>query len=145
MYCLIQENPCQHPVIILRDASYTDVEGLVRYVYRGEVDVQPQHLQSFLKTADALKIKGLADQGLVPDHGNQDQIRSSALGTNSSATSATSAGSLCSANPVVDKSGLDSDKFGLVETDESAVEDESMSSFELQQPPLYSNPSPRIG
>ena len=139
MYCLIQENPCQHPVIILRDASYTDVEGLVRYVYRGEVDVQPQHLQSFLKTADALKIKGLADQGLVPDHGNQDQTRSSALGTSSSA------GSLCSANPVVDKSGLDSDKSGLVETDESAVEDESMSSFELQQPPLYSNPSPRIG
>ena len=106
MYCLIQENPCQHPVIILRDASYTDVEGLVRYVYRGEVDVQPQHLQSFLKTADALKIKGLADQGLVPDHGNQDQTRSSALGTNSSATSA---GSLCSANPVVDKPELVSD------------------------------------
>ena len=136
MYCLIQENPCQHPVIILRDASYTDVEGLVRYVYRGEVDVQPQHLQSFLKTADALKIKGLADQGLVPDHGNQDQTRSSALGTNSSATSAGS---------VVDKSGLVSDKFGLVASDESEVEDESMSSFELQQPPLYSNPSPRIG
>lgn len=64
----IQENPCQHPVIILRDASYTDVEGLVRYVYRGEVDVQPQQLQSFLKTADALKIKGLADQGLVQDN-----------------------------------------------------------------------------
>ena len=41
------------------------MEGLVRYVYRGEVDVQPQHLQSFLKTADALKIKGLADQGLM--------------------------------------------------------------------------------
>ena len=60
-----QDNPCQHPVIILRDATYTDVEGLVRYVYRGEVDVQPQHLQSFLKTADALKIKGLADQGLM--------------------------------------------------------------------------------
>lgn len=39
----------------------------MRYVYRGEVDVQPQHLQSFLKTADALKIKGLADQGLVQD------------------------------------------------------------------------------
>ena len=65
-----QDNPCQHPVIILRDATYTDVEGLVRYVYRGEVDVQPQHLQSFLKTADALKIKGLADQGLMNNANN---------------------------------------------------------------------------
>lgn len=36
----------------------------MRYVYRGEVDVQPQHLQSFLRTADSLKIKGLADQGI---------------------------------------------------------------------------------
>jgi len=67
---LFRDNPCQHPVIILRDATYTDVEGLVRYVYRGEVDVQPQHLQSFLKTADALKIKGLADQGLMNNANN---------------------------------------------------------------------------
>ena len=71
-----QDNPCQHPVIILRDASYTDVEGLVRYVYRGEVDVQPQHLQSFLRTADALKIKGLADQGLDQQQQPQSQTSS---------------------------------------------------------------------
>ena len=116
-YNLIQENPCHHPVIILRDASYTDVEGLVRYVYRGEVDVQPQHLQSFLKTADALKIKGLADQGLVPDQ----------QGPCPASTTASSNGS-ANVLPVVDKS------------DESAVEDESLSAFE----PPYNNPSPRI-
>ena len=91
------------------------MEGLVRYVYRGEVDVQPQHLQSFLKTADALKIKGLADQGLVPEQNN---------------FSTSSSGALTSSPPLVDKS------------DESAVEDESMSSFE---PPPYNNPSPQIG
>jgi len=51
-------------VVIIRDASYTDVEGLVRYVYRGEVEVLPERLPSFLKTAELLKIKGLADQTL---------------------------------------------------------------------------------
>ena len=60
----LQENPCKHPVIILRDSSYDDIEGLVRYVYRGEVDVQPEQLQSFLRTAELLQIKGLADQNL---------------------------------------------------------------------------------
>ena len=41
-----------------------DIEGLIRYVYRGEVDVQPEQLQSFLRTAELLQIKGLADQNL---------------------------------------------------------------------------------
>jgi len=51
-------------VVIIRDASFIDVEGLVRYVYRGEVEVLPERLPSFLKTAELLKIKGLADQGI---------------------------------------------------------------------------------
>ncbi|XP_059083351.1 broad-complex core protein isoforms 1/2/3/4/5-like [Tigriopus californicus] len=61
---VFKDNPCSHPVVILRDASFADVEGLVRYVYRGEVDVQPERLQSFLRTAEVLRIKGLADQNL---------------------------------------------------------------------------------
>ena len=61
---LQKENPCKHPVIILRDSCYVDIEGLIRYVYRGEVDVQPEQLQSFLRTAELLQIKGLADQNL---------------------------------------------------------------------------------
>ncbi len=61
---LFQENPCQHPVVILRDAAFIDVDGLVRYIYRGEVDVKQDRLQSFLRTAELLKIKGLAEQNL---------------------------------------------------------------------------------
>ena len=52
-------------MVILRDSTYADVEGLVRYIYRGEVDVEPDRLQSFLRTAELLKIKGLADQNLA--------------------------------------------------------------------------------
>ena len=103
----------------MRDASYTDVEGLVRYVYRGEVDVQPQHLQSFLKTADALKIKGLADHGLVPDQQGSSSCPASTTFSNGSANALP---------PVVDKSD-----------EESAVEDESLSA------PSFNNLSPKIG
>ena len=38
-------------------------------VHRGEVDVQPDQLQSFLSTAELLKIKGLADQNLCGGDG----------------------------------------------------------------------------
>ncbi len=51
-------------MVILRDASFVDVDGLVRYIYRGEVDVRQDRLQSFLRTAELLKIKGLAEQNL---------------------------------------------------------------------------------
>jgi broad-like protein len=67
-----QENPCHHPVVILRDAAFVDVEGLIRYVYRGEVDVQPERLQNFLRTAELLKIKGLAEQSLFKNSDQDD-------------------------------------------------------------------------
>ena len=59
-------------MVILRDTSFVDVEGLVRYVYRGEVDVQPERLPVFLRTAALLKIKGLAEQGLAKDDDQED-------------------------------------------------------------------------
>ena len=49
-----------------------DIEGLIRYVYRGEVDVQPEQLQSFLRTAELLQIKGLADQNLCNSNTTSD-------------------------------------------------------------------------
>ena len=49
-----------------------DIEGLIRYVYRGEVDVQPEQLQSFLRTAELLQIKGLADQNLCNSNTSSD-------------------------------------------------------------------------
>ena len=73
---LTKENPCKHPVIILRDSSFDDIEGLIRYVYRGEVDVQPEQLQSFLRTAELLQIKGLADQNLCNSTSDSETIPS---------------------------------------------------------------------
>ena len=64
-------------MVILRDASFVDVEGLVRYIYRGEVDVGQDRLQSFLKTAETLKIKGLADQQPHQQKPNPDGGKSS--------------------------------------------------------------------
>lgn len=51
----------QHPVVFLRDVSYQDLEKLLEFVYVGEVNVSQDNLQSFLKAAEALEIKGLTD------------------------------------------------------------------------------------
>ena len=54
-----QGNPCQHPIIILRDIKYDDLFSLLQFMYNGEVNVAQDQLNSFLKSAESLKIGGL--------------------------------------------------------------------------------------
>lgn len=56
----MQENPCEHPVVILKDVLPEDVEALLSFVYQGVVYVSEKKLSSFLQTAELLQIKGLA-------------------------------------------------------------------------------------
>ncbi|BES99672.1 BTB/POZ domain [Nesidiocoris tenuis] len=58
---VFKENPCEHPVVILKDVLPEDVEALLSYVYQGIVYVSEVKLTSFLQTAELLQIKGLAD------------------------------------------------------------------------------------
>ncbi|XP_037820227.1 protein abrupt-like isoform X2 [Lucilia sericata] len=58
---LLKANPCEHPIVILRDVPADDVENLLSFMYNGEVNVGHEHLPEFLKTAHLLQIRGLAD------------------------------------------------------------------------------------
>ena len=42
----------------LQDVLYSDLEQLVTFIYSGEIVVQPNHVQSIIKTGEILKIKG---------------------------------------------------------------------------------------
>lgn len=44
-----------------QDVCYSDLKFIIDFVYKGEVDVSQAELQSLLKTADQLKIKGLCE------------------------------------------------------------------------------------
>ncbi|XP_054286245.1 longitudinals lacking protein, isoforms F/I/K/T-like isoform X4 [Macrosteles quadrilineatus] len=59
---ILLDNPSQHPTIIMpADVCFTDLKFIIEFVYRGEIDVSQAELQSLLKTADQLKIKGLCE------------------------------------------------------------------------------------
>jgi len=58
---ILRDNPCRHPVLILNDMDLEVLEALVTYMYHGTVSVPQNRLQSFLQTAEALKIKGIVD------------------------------------------------------------------------------------
>ena len=56
-----QANPCEHPIVILRDVSSKDLESLLKFMYHGEVRVRQKQLSAFLKTAEVLQIGGLTE------------------------------------------------------------------------------------
>ena len=58
---ILKDNPCRHPVLILNDIEVEVLEALMTYMYHGTVSVPHNKLPLFLKTAEALKIKGIVD------------------------------------------------------------------------------------
>lgn len=58
---IFQENPSKHPIIILKDVAYSHLQAILEFMYAGEVNVSQEQLPAFLKTADRLKVKGLAE------------------------------------------------------------------------------------
>lgn len=58
---LLSDNPCQHPIIFMRDVAYNDLKPLVDFMYRGEINVGQDHIPALLQIAEALQIRGLAE------------------------------------------------------------------------------------
>ncbi|XP_065076393.1 protein abrupt-like isoform X2 [Ochlerotatus camptorhynchus] len=56
---MFTSNPCKHPIIVLKDVSVNVMQELLQFMYQGEVNVKHSELQSFMKIAETLQIKGL--------------------------------------------------------------------------------------
>lgn len=84
---LFFENPCQHPIVIMRDIKWPELKAAVEFMYKGEINVSQEQIGPLLKVAESLKIRGLADV-----NGEQDVI------TPSASTSATAGGELIKMN-----------------------------------------------
>ncbi|XP_059099055.1 broad-complex core protein-like [Tigriopus californicus] len=59
-------SPWQHPVLLLQEVQATDLTSLMDFMYFGQVSVNQDSLQSFLRVAKKLKIKGLCDSIVPP-------------------------------------------------------------------------------
>ncbi|XP_063837546.1 uncharacterized protein LOC135086701 isoform X2 [Ostrinia nubilalis] len=56
---LFKMNPCEHPIVILKDVAHQELRQLLQFMYRGEVHVRQQELSGFLHSAELLQVKGL--------------------------------------------------------------------------------------
>jgi len=51
----------KHPVIVIKDMEFDNLKSLVEYMYKGETNVAQPMLPAFIKDAESLQIRGLAD------------------------------------------------------------------------------------
>lgn len=58
---LFLDHPSRHPIVILKDVRFTELRTLIEFMYKGEVNVEYCQLSALLKTAESLKVKGLAE------------------------------------------------------------------------------------
>jgi len=66
----------KEPLIVLKDVDFENLKALVEYMYKGEANV-PQHmLSSFIRTAENLQIRGLAEGASPSSGGNGGNITS---------------------------------------------------------------------
>lgn len=61
---VFQTNPCQHPVIILQDVHFSELEALLIFIYKGEVNIEQKNLPALLKAAETLQIRGLSGRDI---------------------------------------------------------------------------------
>ena len=56
---ILRRNTHEHPLLYMKDISMTNLGCVLNFMYHGEVSVAQEDLNSFLATAEELKVKGL--------------------------------------------------------------------------------------
>ncbi|KAF2905924.1 hypothetical protein ILUMI_00253 [Ignelater luminosus] len=64
---VFKENPCPHPIVILKDVLHSDLLAVLNFMYHGEVLIAQDKLVSFLQTAEALQVSGLVATAALQD------------------------------------------------------------------------------
>lgn len=55
-----QENTSSHPIFFMNDVKFDILKAILEYMYLGEVHITNDHLKDFIRTAEALQIRGLS-------------------------------------------------------------------------------------
>jgi hypothetical protein len=60
---ILDQNPSDHPTVVLSQIMYNELKHLVDFMYTGEVAVEQDNLAKLLEAANILQIKGLYESG----------------------------------------------------------------------------------
>ena len=54
--CCVQSAPCKHPIIILKGIRWSELRHIVEYMYKGEISVSHEDIDSILQAAESLQV-----------------------------------------------------------------------------------------
>ena len=77
---ILKSNKHSHPFIYLRSFRKKDIEQIIDFIYNGKVEISKEQLDTFLRTAEELGVKGL--EGAVKENGEIPQKTDQAVGPN---------------------------------------------------------------
>jgi len=60
---IFSETKLDHPIIILRDVVYWEMQALLHFIYKGELTTDEKKLGRLIELARSLRIKGIGDFG----------------------------------------------------------------------------------
>lgn len=61
---LLSENPCKHPIVVLKDMHYRELKVILDFMYCGQAIVAENQYHELKRIADALKVKGFKEAAL---------------------------------------------------------------------------------
>lgn len=68
---LFSDLPCSHPVVVLKDTRYSEIQAILEYMYKGEVSITQDEVEPLLRVAEALKVKGLVGENNYRNNKNE--------------------------------------------------------------------------
>lgn len=138
---ILAENPCKHPVIILpRDIKLWEIQALVDFMYKGEVNVTQAGLPNLLKCAESLRIRGLYGSDAALNLNQLRQMAKAARTASASGNSQTSSQPQSSSSSSSAQAAMESPQEGTEEIQNSemnSLQNESTAS----NGPLDADPS----
>jgi BTB/POZ domain len=48
---MLADNPSTNPIIMIRDANAEDIEGILKFIYAGQVHIQQENLDHFIRVS----------------------------------------------------------------------------------------------
>jgi len=88
---ILTKNSHPHPIIFMKDIRGDEMEALISFMYKGEVNVSQGNLSEFLKTAESLRIRGLTEgNDSSSDPGKENHVANKETGGSKSMSSSIS-------------------------------------------------------
>ena len=67
-------NPHQHPLLYLKGVKFDDLQLIVKFIYKGQIEIGRDGLAEFLATAKELEVKGLMEANDTPVKEEAEQL-----------------------------------------------------------------------